>query len=128
MHEKFSLIRTAKISYGKPLKVSSDESQSIQSVRLSVQSSGLGPFTPSLASECCSHPLWVQGGGDTLARGVFFILSILLILDPDRIQKSLRIRWGRKEPSMVPVWWSRPVSPDSPAAGGSAGPPLVHAP
>jgi hypothetical protein len=44
--------------------------QSIQSARLYVQSSELGPTTPSPARECCSSPLWVQGGGDTFACGV----------------------------------------------------------
>jgi hypothetical protein len=38
--------------------------QSIQSARLSVQSSGLGPPTLSPASDCCT-PLWVQGGKHT---------------------------------------------------------------
>jgi hypothetical protein len=55
-----------------------------------------------------------------------FILSISLLLDPDRIQKPMRILWEGKD--QVPVWWSRPESPDWPAARGSAGPPLVHAP
>ncbi len=46
-------------------------SQSIQSTRLSFQSSESGPLTPSPARECCSSPLWVQGG--TLACGGFNI-------------------------------------------------------
>jgi hypothetical protein len=40
----------------------------MHSARLSFQSSELGPPTPSPARECCSSPLWAQGG-DTLAYG-----------------------------------------------------------
>ncbi len=39
--------------------------QSIQSTRLSFQSSELGFPIPSPARECCSSPLWVQGGRHT---------------------------------------------------------------
>jgi hypothetical protein len=31
-------------------------------IRLSIHSSELGPSTPYPARECCSPPLWVQGG------------------------------------------------------------------
>ncbi len=39
--------------------------QSIQSARLSLQSSELAPSAPSPASDCCGLPpaLWVRGGG-----------------------------------------------------------------
>jgi hypothetical protein len=42
--------------------------QSIQSARLSLQSSELAPPTPLPASECCPPSLWFQEG-DTLACG-----------------------------------------------------------
>jgi hypothetical protein len=42
--------------------------QSLQSARLSFQSSEFGPLPPSPAMECCFSLLWVQGR-DTLARG-----------------------------------------------------------
>ncbi len=41
----------------------------IQSARLSVESSALGPPTPSPARWCCSPPLWIQGGGHSLGGG-----------------------------------------------------------
>jgi hypothetical protein len=52
-----SLYRTARTS---------GSIQSIQSARLSFQSSQLGP---SPARECCSSSLWVQGGRQTRLRG-----------------------------------------------------------
>ncbi len=42
--------------------------ESIQSARPSIQSSELGPPTPSTARECCSPPLWIQGGRHTHFR------------------------------------------------------------
>jgi hypothetical protein len=45
------------------------QSQSIQSARLSIPSSELGPSIPSPARDCCSPPLWVQGGRHTRLRG-----------------------------------------------------------
>ncbi len=43
------------------------EAQSIRSARLSLQSSELGPPTPSPASECCSPHLGPSGGTQSLA-------------------------------------------------------------
>ncbi len=42
--------------------------ESTQSARPSIQSSALGPPTPSNAKECVSPPLWIQGGGHTHIR------------------------------------------------------------
>ncbi len=42
--------------------------ESTQSARPSIQSSALGPPTPSTLKECGSPPLWIQGGRHTHIR------------------------------------------------------------
>jgi hypothetical protein len=57
---------------GVGLNFCAHQHQSIKSARLYVQSSELGPPTPSprKPSECCSPPFWVQVGRHTRFRGV----------------------------------------------------------
>jgi hypothetical protein len=66
------------------------EPQSIQSARLSFQSSESGPPPPSAARECCSSPLWVQGGG-TLAFGGVCALSGG---DQGTVEGMFTVEWG----------------------------------
>ncbi len=77
--------------------------QTIQSVRLSVQSSRIGSPTPlSPASECSSHPLWVWGGGEE--RGDPYLGTLCLYYNPATLSRQLNLSllYGEGTSTIVP--------------------------